>query len=553
MASKYQLTEESMDYKGHTLWRIQNMITGEMGGWVEGYNNLSQEEGCMVWEEAKVYGNAYIDNEATISGNAEISGHARVYGNAKVYGNATVGGNASVLGYARVYEDAMITDYAMLEGDSTVQGSAKVYGHALVKNFAKIDRNAEVYDDARVENTALVTDNAQVYGNAKVNDMASIRGNAKVYENARVRERAFVFEDAQVYGDAKVGGSAFIMGNAQIHGNAVIKGSEIIGGDTDIDHYDYTWQDIVSIASLKIYANSQTHVKQASIYANGKQQAEIEVVLEAMDEDGDSFQLDGQEIYKHIQFVDSENIPFGSQFEYSDEAGKYAISARQDKVDFIADGTSSSSLFYLSTEEEMGEIKLCVSCEIYPILQGVPTKMEYTTAVLNNNGNVDPDYVVLKVLNKRVFTLQDIRINTIELVKPDTYNSLLMKYYIDFSDASGATISQVENSDDNWFHYKQKGNYKAFATTTDSAVEADPRALFTAVFGITNNWTITVTSTNHDRAGLCLWTYRVWHGALWSFYEWNEPLFFKLYDQYGNDVKIEVIALNDAVLKFEVV
>ncbi|MCS4239886.1 hypothetical protein [Myroides odoratus] len=535
MANKYQLTEESMDYKGHTLWRIQNMITGEMGGWLEGYNNLSQEEGCMVWEEAKVYGNAFIDNEATISGNATISD------------NATVSGHVSVLGNAEVYGDAI------LSGFCSIIGSAKVYGHALVQDYAIIDRNAEVYDEARVGNTTIVTDNTQVYGKAKIQGMASIRGQAKVYENAIVRDRAIVFENAQVYGNAKVGGSTFIMGNAQIHGNAIIKGNEIIGGDADIYEYNYTWEDIASITSLKIYANSQNHVKQESIYANGNQQVEIEVILEAIDEDGNSFQLDEQEIYNHMQFVDHENIPFGNRFEYSDEAGEYAISTRQHSSTFTADGTSSRGLFYLATEEEMGEIKLCVSCVIYVVIQGVPTEVEYTTAVLNNNGNVDPDYVVLKVLDKRVFTLQDIRINTIELVKPDSYNSLLMKYYIDFSDNSGATISQVENTDDNWFHYKQKGNYKAFATTTDSAVEADSGALFTAVFGITNNWTITVTSTNHDMPGLCLWTYRVWHGALWSFYEWNEPLFFKLYDQYGNDVKIEVIALNDAVLQFEVV
>lgn len=87
---KYELTSETKVFLGKTLYRIKalvqfgNVNAGDLGGWIEKEENLSQ------------YGNAWV------SGNAEVSGNARVYGNAVVYGNAEVSGNARVSGNAEV-------------------------------------------------------------------------------------------------------------------------------------------------------------------------------------------------------------------------------------------------------------------------------------------------------------------------------------------------------------------------------------------------------------------------------------------------------------------
>ena len=116
--NKYKLSDEKKEFLGRTLYRIvcvtafASVQVGELGGWVESENNLSQYGNAWVYGDAKVCGNAKV------YGNAEVYGDAEVYGNAKVYGNAEVYGDAEVCGNAEVY------------GDAWVCGNAKVYGNA---------------------------------------------------------------------------------------------------------------------------------------------------------------------------------------------------------------------------------------------------------------------------------------------------------------------------------------------------------------------------------------------------------------------------------------
>ena len=85
---KYMLTSETIEVCGKTLHRIEalknfsDVCIGDLGGFVESLDNLSQE------------------------GNAWVSGYAWVYGDAQVYGNAQVSGDARVSGFARVFENA---------------------------------------------------------------------------------------------------------------------------------------------------------------------------------------------------------------------------------------------------------------------------------------------------------------------------------------------------------------------------------------------------------------------------------------------------------------
>jgi hypothetical protein len=85
---KYKLTEETKELLGHTLHRIvcvtafSSVSVGDIGGWVESENNLSQDGNAWVYGDARVYG------DACVCGNAKVYGDAEVYGDARVYGNA---------------------------------------------------------------------------------------------------------------------------------------------------------------------------------------------------------------------------------------------------------------------------------------------------------------------------------------------------------------------------------------------------------------------------------------------------------------------------------
>ena len=88
MNKKYELTDDVKEWLGHNLSRIKALISfgdvaeGDLGGYVEKEDNLSQK------------GNAWVFGDAEVCGDAELTGNAVVSGNAKVWGNAKVTGKA---------------------------------------------------------------------------------------------------------------------------------------------------------------------------------------------------------------------------------------------------------------------------------------------------------------------------------------------------------------------------------------------------------------------------------------------------------------------------
>jgi hypothetical protein len=117
---KFELTSEfNLNFFGRKFFRIKALVNierygvkaGDLGGWVEKEDNLSQSG------DAWVSGNAKVSGDAVVSGNAKVSGDAVVYGDAKVSGDAWVSGDAVVSGDAEVSGDA---DYAVIKGFGTV-------------------------------------------------------------------------------------------------------------------------------------------------------------------------------------------------------------------------------------------------------------------------------------------------------------------------------------------------------------------------------------------------------------------------------------------------
>ena len=148
---KYELTSETKVFLGKTLYRIKalvqfgNVNAGDLGGWIEKEENLSQSGNAWVSGDASVYGNAEVSGDASVSGNAWVYGNAKVSGNAWVYGNASVSGNAWVYGNAEVSGDARVYGNARVSGDARVYGDAEVYGNARVYGNAEVCKIGAVF------------------------------------------------------------------------------------------------------------------------------------------------------------------------------------------------------------------------------------------------------------------------------------------------------------------------------------------------------------------------------------------------------------------------
>jgi hypothetical protein len=112
---KYYFSSERkfISYEGRkiTLRRLIYVASGEQGGWIESFSNLSQTGRCRVLGEAQVYGNAVV-----LEG-AQVKGQAVVRDNALVYGKAVV--TSSV-----VEKDARVYGKVIVENESYITGEA---------------------------------------------------------------------------------------------------------------------------------------------------------------------------------------------------------------------------------------------------------------------------------------------------------------------------------------------------------------------------------------------------------------------------------------------
>ena len=153
---KYEILKDMViEYKGKTLYRIRalkdfsNVKTGDLGGYVESYNNLSQEGNCWIYDDAMVFENARVYDNVRISDNAKVYDNAEVSDNAKVYGNSKVYRNAKVFGESYIYNNAQVFGNARVFGDTQVFGNAKIY------DKAKVYGEAFVFGDAKIIETII--------------------------------------------------------------------------------------------------------------------------------------------------------------------------------------------------------------------------------------------------------------------------------------------------------------------------------------------------------------------------------------------------------------
>ena len=114
MEKKFELTDNFViNAFGIKLFQIKCTKSfkyaneGDLGGYVEKEDNLSQSGDAWVYVDAWVSGDAWVYGDARVSGNAWVYGYAQVYGDARVSGNAWVSGNAQVYGDARVENNHM--------------------------------------------------------------------------------------------------------------------------------------------------------------------------------------------------------------------------------------------------------------------------------------------------------------------------------------------------------------------------------------------------------------------------------------------------------------
>lgn len=132
----YELTDETIEFDGHTLHRIRctkdflNITKGTLGGFVEGYENLCGE--AWVDGDAKVYAGAVVKDRASVRGDARVSSCAVIAERASVEDSASVWGVVWIGGNAAIHDLAVIRQGSYLPLE--ISGYTKIGGNAVIKS-----------------------------------------------------------------------------------------------------------------------------------------------------------------------------------------------------------------------------------------------------------------------------------------------------------------------------------------------------------------------------------------------------------------------------------
>lgn len=311
----YEYRDDKVVYQIRALKDFGDVKAGELGGWIESEENLSQSGNCWVADNAMVYDHAQVRDNAILCGNANACDHALITGNAKLFDKTWIAGDARVSGQAELHDFAYAKDDAIINDFALVSGLASVSGEAKVLNHAKIDGTAIIGD------CAVVKDNACIEGNALVIDQTTVSGNASVREGAKIQEYAVV------EGNCCICGSATVSDNSRVSGDAVIKGIAFVGGETLVggnailggDAYIHSNRDYVSISEFGKNKMNFTFYKDFNeidsfTVSDGKEDS-TEILLNfknnimatrAFDVDNDNIKNEATDCLKLVEYIEKQ-------------------------------------------------------------------------------------------------------------------------------------------------------------------------------------------------------------------------------------------------------
>ncbi|MGB7799706.1 YdcK family protein [Buttiauxella sp.] len=279
--NKYQLTGDAKlhDYlvdgkkQQVKLWQVvalydfSDVKTGQLGGWIETEDNLSQLGHCWIYgNESVVYGGSTVSGDAQVHGSSTLCHQAHISDKSFVE-HSLISGECRIFDAARIVNGSQVIavrgltadkdQLLQIYGNATVNASrvihqAQIFGNAIVNN-AFIEHRAEVFGQAILqgndENNIWVCDCARVFDNARIiagrgdDQIPTIRYSSQVYGNALIegdcvlKHQVNIFDDAtliggpiqldnqvQIFGQARITGNVLIEDNVQIYDKAAVDG-----------------------------------------------------------------------------------------------------------------------------------------------------------------------------------------------------------------------------------------------------------------------------------------------------------------------------------------
>lgn len=167
MNKKYKMLRDHSWGSGlHRIEAIKDfgdVRRGDVGGFIQTEDNLSDIGTAWVYDNARVFGKARVYENAKLYDNSTITDNVSIYGNSelhsgcRLFDSCKVCDNAHIYGDVRMYDQTSVSGNSILHhiwllGNSTVTGDTVLSTKLSIRNF-KIDHghwNYFVVQDANI-------------------------------------------------------------------------------------------------------------------------------------------------------------------------------------------------------------------------------------------------------------------------------------------------------------------------------------------------------------------------------------------------------------------
>jgi hypothetical protein len=165
---KYELTKKTYNHFGITLHQIKaiksfgDVKKGDLGGFVQRQENLSQDGLCWIYDNSLVYLDARVEDDAKAKNGCWI------WNSAKLRNEAIAEDSCYLSGDIDVFDNALVKDEACCQ-------SGKIYERCLVRERAGVS-GAWCHGKSELSGFCRAGGIAELDGNFK------LRGNGKIFE-----------------------------------------------------------------------------------------------------------------------------------------------------------------------------------------------------------------------------------------------------------------------------------------------------------------------------------------------------------------------------------
>lgn len=136
MNPKYKIREDvSKTFRCRTIYRIEalrdfwDVKKGDLGGWVEKENNLSQEGNCWVYDDAYVIDDSMVMCNSKVCNNVIIGGKTKTTDNVIIKGKAIISANIILMDNVIIKSDfeLRLTDNKLIRLGGEIELSETLY------------------------------------------------------------------------------------------------------------------------------------------------------------------------------------------------------------------------------------------------------------------------------------------------------------------------------------------------------------------------------------------------------------------------------------------